>query len=287
MRIGFIGLGLMGKPIAINLIKAGHDVTVVNRSQGKVRELVDMGATAGTSPADAAADAEVVALCLSGEETVEEVLSGEDGVLAGAKPGTVVLDHSTVHPEFAKRMEALCAAKDAVYLDAPVSGTGQVAWDGRLTIMVGGDANAFERAKPSLEAVSAHAFHLGPVGSGNIAKLINNMIGDVNQIAVMEAFVLATKLGLDVAALFEVLLTASASSRQMTRIAPKLLSDDPEKTSRLGGHLKGQERMRWLSEQAGVRLPMREAAEAFWRRGVEAGLADADPIAGAKLIEGA
>jgi 3-hydroxyisobutyrate dehydrogenase-like beta-hydroxyacid dehydrogenase len=275
----------MGKPIAVNMVKAGLDVTVVNRSQEKVREIAEMGAVAGTTPAAAAANADVVVLCLSGEETIDRVLSGDNGVFETARPRTVVLDHSTVHPDDARRFERECAEHGLIYLDAPVSGTGQVAADGRLTIMVGGDAGAFGQVKPELDAVSAHAFHLGPVGSGNLAKLMNNMIADAYQIAIMEGFVLAAKLGMDVGALFEVLRTSSATSRQLERIGPKILDRDFQQTSSLGGHVRGQEIMGSLAERVGVRLPLRETVEQFWRRGVDAGLGPGDPVKGVMLLE--
>ena len=285
MRIGFVGLGMMGKPIAVNLVKAGHDVTVVNRSQGKVQELVAMGARAGANPADAARDAEVVGLCLVEDETIERVLCGEDGVLASARPGAIVLDHSTVHPEFAKRMERACAERGVVYLDAPVSGSGQVAWDGKLTVMAGGDATAFERLRPLLDDISANALLLGPVGAGNMAKLINNMVKDINLIAVMEAFVLAAKLGMDCEALFEALRRASATSRQLERIVPKVLDRSFEKTTYVSTNVKDQAYTGWLIEQAGMELPLRNAARDHWLKAVEQGLGDADSSESIKVLE--
>ena len=285
LKLAFIGLGMMGRPIAENIVKAGFDVTVVNRSQGKVQELAAMGARAGTSPAHAAADADIVVLCLSGEQTIDQVMRGDDGVLSAAKPGAIVLDHSTVNPDFARELAASCAAKGVAYLDAPVSGTGQVAWDGKLTVMVGGDAEAFARVRPELDAVSAQALLMGPVGSGNLAKLMNNMTADVYQIGIMEAFVLAAKLGMDVGALFEVMRTASASTRQIGRIGPKILDRQFIQTSRLSGHVRGQEIMGMLAKQAGVRLPLREVVEDVWRRAEAAGLGPGDPTKAVTLYE--
>ncbi len=284
-KLAFIGLGMMGRPIAENIIKAGLDVTVVNRSQEKVQELAAKGATPGESPAHAAANTDIIVLCLSGEETIDLVMRGENGVLETARPGSVVLDHSTVTPEFAREIADACAAKGVAYLDAPVSGTGQVAWDGALTIMAGGDSNAFERVRPELDAVSAHAALLGPVGSGNLAKLMNNMTADAYQIGIMEAFVLAAKLGMDVGALCEVMRTASANTRQITRIGPKILDRNFVQTSRLAGHVRGQERMGALAKQAGVRLALREVVEDVWRRGEAAGLGPGDPTLAITLYE--
>ena len=286
MNVTFIGLGRMGMPMASNLVKGeGIELTVVNRSQGKVQEMVERGAVAGTTPAAASADAEVVHLCLSGEETVEAVLTGAEGVLAGAKPGTIVVDDSTIHPDAAKRMGAACAAKGVHYLDAPVSGTGVVAWEGRLTIMCGGGADTFARAQPSISAMSAQSFLMGPVGSGNMTKLINNMLGDSNQVAILEAFTLAAAHKMDMPALLEVLLVSSGNSRQLGRIGPKLLARDFGQTSSLGGHVKTQAHMRALARQVGLQTPLRDAVEAFWIRGQEAGLGPGDPTYAITLLE--
>ena len=285
MDIGFVGLGMMGKPMAVNLLKAGHRVTVVNRSQGKVREMVEMGASPGGPPSDAARGVEVVGLCLMGDAVVEPVLCGEDGVLAGAEPGTIVLDHSTVHPEFARRMEEVCAERGVIYLDAPVSGTGEVAWGGRLTVMVGGDAAAFERTRPALDAVSANARHMGPVGSGNMAKLVNNMVKDINQLGVLETFVLAARKGMDCGLLFHVMRNGAGLSRQLERILPKILDRSFEQTSYVSTNIKDQEFMEWMIGQTGLDLPLRNAARDSWLYAAEQGLAGADPPEAIKALE--
>ena len=275
MKVTFIGLGLMGKPMAINHAHAGTDLTVVNRSQSKVQELVQIGAKAGGTPADASVEADVVCLCLSGEATVEEVLTD---VLKTARPETVVVDHSTVHPDMAKRFGAACAKKGVEYLDAPVSGTGKVAWEGRLTIMVGGSRDAFEKIQPVLIPVSEASYLVGPVGSGNTTKLINNMIG--------EAFTLASRLGLDVNVLLDVLRSASANSRQLERIGPKIVARDfDQPTSTLVGHLTNQAHTGELAAKVGLNLPMRQVAEDFWGRAVEAGYGSGDPVKSIELLE--
>ena len=286
MEMTFIGLGLMGKPMAVNHVRGGTNLTVVNRSQEKVQELVAMGAKSGKTPADAAKEADIVALCLQGEDTIETVLTGKDGVLSSARPGTIVVDHSTIHPQQAQRISKICAERDVAYLDAPVSGTGKIAWDGRLTIMVGGDSESFDKLKPSLEPVCIGAYLMGPVGSGNVTKLLNNLIGDVNQIVIMETFALAAALHLDMAVLLDVLGSASANSRQLERIGPKLIARDfDNQTSRLEGHHKNQIITGWLSNQAGVDLPLRKAAEDYWKRSIEAGFGPGDPIESIKLLE--
>jgi 3-hydroxyisobutyrate dehydrogenase-like beta-hydroxyacid dehydrogenase len=286
MKMTFIGLGLMGKPMAVNHAKGGTDLTVVNRSQEKVQELVGMGAKAGGTPAEASADADIVALCLQGEEIIELVLTGDDGVLKTARPGTIVVDHSTIHPESAQRFAKICEAQGVTYMDAPVSGTGKVAWDGKLTIMMGGDAESFAKVEPHLSPVCVGAHLMGPVGSGNVTKLLNNLIGDVNQIIIMETFALAAALKLDMTVLLDVLRSASANSRQLERIGPKLVARDfDSQTSHLQGHHKNQLLTRWLSDQVGLDLPLRGVAEDFWMRGIEAGYGPGDPIESIKMLE--
>ena len=286
MNVTFIGLGLMGKPIAINLLKAGINLTVVNRSQGKVEELVALGAYNGGSPATGSSNADVIMLCLQGEETVEEVLTSNNGVLSAVKSGAIIVDHSTIHPESAKHFAKLCEGHNVAYIDAPVSGTGNVAWEAKLTIMAGGDEIAFNKIKPLLTHISKAAHLMGPVGSGNITKLLNNLIGDVNQIIIMETFALAASLKLDMDLLLQVLQSASANSRQLERIGPKLLQRDfGNQTSHLYGHHVNQIRTRWLCDQVGLHLPLREFAEIYWANAIDAGYRDSDPLESIKMIE--
>ena len=258
---------------------------MINRSQGKVKELVELGAFAGDSLKTASREAEVICLCLVGEELIEEIINGNEGILSGAKGGTIIVDHSTVHPEFAQRMAANASAKGVIYMDAPVSGTGQVAWDGALTVMVGGERPQFKQISPILEAVSSNAQLMGPVGNGNIAKLINNMVKDINQIAVMESFVLASKLRMDLHSLFNVMRTASGASRQLERIAPKILERTFDQTSYVSTNIKDQELMGWLISQAQLDLPLRNVAQQHWVKASEMGLADADPTESIKVLE--
>ena len=285
MKVTFIGLGMMGRPMAINLVKAGHEVTVVNRSQGKVKELVELGALAGGSPGEASRNAEISCLCLVGENLIEEIIAGQDGVLSKAQPNSIILDHSTVHPEFAKRMAALSSSNSITYMDAPVSGTGKVAWDGQLTVMVGGNEVKFQRIAALLDSVASNVQFMGPVGTGNIAKLINNMVKDINQIAVMESFVLAQKLNMDLHSLFQVMRTASAASRQLERIGPKILSRAFEQTSYVSTNIKDQELMGWLIDLAQINLPLRNVAREHWIKASDMGLGEADPTESIKVLE--
>ncbi len=286
MKIGFIGLGAMGKPIAANLVKGGLDVTVHNRSQGKVQDLVALGATAGTSPANVTQGADVVMTCLQGAETVREVVCGPNGVLSAARPGLIVVDHSTIGPEPARAIAAECAAKGVIYLDAPVSGAGPVAWSGNLTIMVGGDAAAYQTVLPALQKAGKHIFHTGGVGSGNITKLINNLMLNTNLAATMEALVLGAKLGVDLDALWGAVRTASGASTQWEKVTPNLLARRfTPPTGAIANFTHGEANIKALAIAAGSPTPMFDAACTLWQAALAMGLGPEDPTAAIKVLE--
>ena len=275
----------MGKPIAVNLVKAGLDVTVVNRSQGKVQELVGMGAKAGTTPAALAREVDVVMMCLLEQETVELVVAGPDGVLEGARPGLLLVDISTESPDYARDLEARCKAVGVGYMEAPVSGAGEVAWEGRLTIMAGGDREHFDVMAPVLDVIGANVQYMGPVGSGNATKLVNNLMKDINMVGVMEGMVLGAKLGIDPDALFAVLRTASSASRQLERITPGILARDFSKTSSVKVNVKDEANIRALADGAGLTLPLQRVVQEFFQRAADQGRAEEDPTASIKLLE--
>ncbi len=285
MRIGFIGLGLMGKPMAVNLVKAGLPVTVHNRSQSKVDELVSMGAERGISAAQVAASADVVMTCLAGVETVREVITGAGGVLEGAHQGLILVDHSTVPPEAARELAERCAAKGVTYLDAPVSGTGAIVARGELTIMVGGDEAAFEQVLPVLRIVGKQVYRMGPVGTGNTTKLINNLMKDINLAGTLEGLMLGASLGVDLDALFEVVKAASGGSRQWERAAPDVLKRDFTPTSMVRNLARTQGVIKTLAESAGAPTPMFDTARRLWQEALEAGLGGEDSSAAIKVLE--
>lgn len=285
MKISYIGLGKMGRPMAQNLLRKGFDLTVVNRSQAKVAEMAAQGAHAGTIPAEAAKNAEVACLCLAGEDIVRSVITGPDGVLAGAAPGLLVLDHSTIAPQTAREMEAACAAKGVTYLDAPVSGTGRIVERGELTIMVGGALEGFERAQPVLRAVGTSIHHMGPVGSGNLTKLLNNLAKDINIAAVMEVLVVGAKAGVDLDALFAVIRGASGGSAQWERVGPALLARDFEATATIGNLVHTQRVIADLAAANGVPVAVFEAARGLWLQALEMGLGDASTNEAVRVLE--
>lgn len=219
-ELGFIGLGRMGRNMARNLLKAGHTVTVYNRSQGIVDELVAQGARRAASPAEAARNSRVLFTCLTTPDVVESTLRQ---ALEGAKPGDIFVDHSTIGVGDAKRIAALCAEKGVQFIDAPVSGGPWGAEAGTLTIMCGGDPAAYETVLPYLQAEGKQLYLLGPVGAGTVAKLCNNLLVGIHAAAASEAFVLGTKAGVDPKVLLEIIQGATGQSKQIERNFPKFV----------------------------------------------------------------
>jgi 2-hydroxy-3-oxopropionate reductase len=215
-QIGFIGLGLMGKPMALNLLKAGHALIVQSRSRGPVDELAAAGARTGSTAAEVARASRIVITMLPDTADVEHVLTSADGVLSGLQAGCVVIDMSTISPVATRRLAALVEQKGSRMLDAPVSGGDIGAKNGTLAIMVGGDAAAFERVRPVLACMGnpGRIVHVGAApGSGQVCKICNQMAIGGALASVAEAFALARKAGVDAARVRQALLGGFASSR--------------------------------------------------------------------------
>jgi len=211
-RVGFVGLGIMGKPMAMNLLKAGCPLTVFNRSPGPQNELVMAGATSAGSPKDVADQSDIVITMLPDSPDVERVVLGKDGVLEGLHSRGLVIDMSTVLPSLARNIQDKARQKGCMALDAPVSG-GQVgARNATLSIMVGGTVSAFERAKPILEIMGKNIVHVGEAGAGQVTKAANQIVVAVTIAAVSEALVLAAKAGVDPSRVREALLGGFAQS---------------------------------------------------------------------------
>ncbi len=211
--IGFIGLGIMGRPMARNVLGAGFPLVVYDLQPGPVADLVAAGARAAASPAALAQQVDVVLLCLPDSPDVQAALTGPEGVLAGARPGQVIVDMSTISPVVARELAAAAAAQGVTLLDAPVSG-GQVgAVQGTLSIMVGGDAAAFAQVRPVLAAMGKTILHIGDSGAGQVTKACNQIVIAVTIEAVAEALVLAAKAGVDPAQVRQALLGGYAYSR--------------------------------------------------------------------------
>ena len=197
LKVGYIGLGLMGKSIARNILKAGFPVVVHNRSQGAVDELVAEGATRASSPREVAEQVDVVFTNLPDTPDVEKVVLGENGILEGAHDGLIYIDNSTIKPASARRIAEVLAGKHAFALDAPVSGGDIGARNGTLTIMVGGDASALEKAMPVFLAMGKTVTHVGEAGAGQVAKAANQIMVAAQMVAMGELLVFAKKAGVD------------------------------------------------------------------------------------------
>jgi 3-hydroxyisobutyrate dehydrogenase len=219
-RIGFIGVGNMGGPMARNLLKAGHDLKAYDLAPALLVRIVAAGALAAASPADAAKDVDIVVTMLPASQHVRAVYLGEGRLIQNAKPGTLLIDSSTIDVATAREVAAAAAAAGLPMIDAPVSGGTGGAEAGTLTFMVGGPAEAFARARPVLEVMGKTIVHAGGPGNGQAAKICNNMILGASMIAVSEAFVLAEKLGLDHQKLFDISAKSSGQCWSLTTYCP-------------------------------------------------------------------
>jgi len=219
-KIGFIGVGNMGGPMALNLLKEGHNVKVFDLSEEAVKVCVDAGAEAAPSSSDAAKGVNIVVSMLPKGDHVRGVYLGEEGAIAAAAEGTLFIDCSTIDVATAREVAEAAHVKGMMMVDAPVSGGVGGASAGTLTFMVGGPAGAFEAAKPILEAMGQNIVHTGASGNGQAAKICNNMILGISMIAVSEAFVLGEKLGLDHQTLFDIASTASGQCWSLTSYCP-------------------------------------------------------------------
>ncbi len=221
--IGFIGLGIMGKPMAWNLLKAGYTLVVHNRSRAAVNELEKEGAKAAGSPREVAERSEVVITMLPDSPDVEQVVAGDRGVFQGAKPGTLLIDMSTISPVVARRLAAEAEERKLEILDAPVSGGEAGAINATLSIMIGGKTSAVERAMPIFQVLGKNVVHIGEAGAGQVAKAANQVVVGLTIAAVSEALVLATKAGVDPAKVRQVLLGGFAQSRILDAHGQKML----------------------------------------------------------------
>lgn len=253
-KIGFIGLGIMGKPMAKNLIKSGHELVVFNRSRGPVDELVAAGAKAGSSSADVAAQVDIVVTMLPNSPDVKAVVTGPEGVLDGAKSGLVIIDMSSIALGTAIEVSKACADKGVIMLDAPVSGGEPKAIDGTLAIMVGGPEATFEQVRPILLNMGASAVHVGDIGAGNITKLANQVIVGVNIAAMSEALALATKAGADPAKVVDAISGGLAGSAVLNAKAPLVLAGNFKPGFRIELHIK--DLMNALETGADVSSPL-------------------------------
>ncbi|HHV64397.1 MAG TPA: NAD(P)-dependent oxidoreductase [Peptococcaceae bacterium] len=286
MKLGFIGLGKMGKPMAKNLLQAGHELVVYNRSMPAVQELQGLGAKAASSPAEVGKEVEVVFLCLPVGRDVELTLTGEKGLLQTLREGTYIVDHSTISPKDSQRMFNLCREKGIGFLDAPISGGVAGAEKGTLSIMVGGEKAHFEKVKPLLGILGKNIFYLGPSGSGNVMKLVNNLLVGITNAALAEAFVLAQKNGLDPKQVFDILVGATGDSFMLRRNLPNfVLKRDFTPTFTLDMLNKDMGLAEELALDQGVRLLLGSLAHQIGREAAVSGFGSEDMSAVIKVLE--
>lgn len=224
--IGFIGLGTMGRPMALNLLKAGYAVRVFNRTASKMEALIAAGAGRAQSYADAADGSDVLITMLSDSDDVREVVLGAGGALAGCAKGTVIIDMSTISPGVAREIGEACSVGGVGFLDAPVTGGESGAVAGTLSIMVGGDESILDSVRDVLGALSSKITHMGPSGSGQAAKLCNQVICGLNILAVSEGLALGEAAGLDPNRLLEAISGGAAGSWMLSSLGPKMIARD-------------------------------------------------------------
>jgi 3-hydroxyisobutyrate dehydrogenase len=225
-RVAFVGLGIMGLPMAGHLLAAGHALTVHTRTKSKADALLAKGATWADIPREAAERADVVFVCVTDTPDVRDVLLGEAGVIAAARPGMVVVDHSTISPAATREMADQLARRQTTLLDAPVSGGDVGARNATLSIMVGGDEVAFRQVEPLLRHMGKTITHCGPSGAGQLTKLVNQILVSVTNLAVSEALVFAKNNGLDAEKTVTALAGGAAGSWQLANLGPRMLKGD-------------------------------------------------------------
>lgn len=279
MRIGFIGLGKMGRPMARNLLKAGYEVVVHNRNRAPVDELAAEGAIPAAGPADVARQVDVVITSLPDPPTVRQVYLGPQGVAEAKKAGQLWIDTSTVDPDTSRAVAEAAREVGAAFLDAPVSGGPPGAETATLTIMVGGDREAFDRALPVFEKLGKNIHYCGPTGSGTIVKLVNQLLVGINMAGVAEALVFAAKAGVDPAVAFEVIKTSYGSSMMWTRSTPLILQRDFTPRTPVSLLCKDLDLITRLATRISTRLLMGAQAEQVFQEAKALGFGDSDMAA--------
>jgi len=255
-KIGFIGLGIMGNPMAKNLLKAGYSLTVYDIVPEKIDDVVAAGAAAGLSNKEVAEKSEVIITMLPNSPEVKEAVMGADGVLDGARPGTILVDMSSIAPLASKEVSERASEKGVVVLDAPVSGGEPKAVDGTLAIMVGGPAETFEKVKDILAVMGGSVTLVGEVGSGNMTKLANQIIVALNIAAMSEAMVLATKSGVDPEKVFQAIRGGLAGSTVLDAKMPLVLDGNFKPGFRIELHIKDLANALDTAHEVGVPVPL-------------------------------
>jgi 2-hydroxy-3-oxopropionate reductase len=259
MKIGLIGLGIMGKPMSKNLIKAGYDLTVMDRNQTAVAEVVAAGAKSAPTAKAVAEQVDIIITMLPNSPHVKDVVLGENGVLEGAKSGTVFIDMSSIAPLVSRELSAKLAEKGVEMLDAPVSGGEPKAIDGTMSVMVGGKQEVFDKCYPVMKAMAGSVVRAGEVGAGNITKLANQVIVALNIAAVSEALVLASKAGVEPDLVYQAIRGGLAGSTVLDAKAPLMMDRKFDPGFRINLHIKDLNNALETSHEIGASLPLTAA----------------------------
>ena len=285
MRVGFIGLGIMGRPMALNLIKGGHQVTVWSRRQASMAPLLEAGALAAENPAAVAEASEVVFSMVADAPDVRAVMLGVDGVARGASAGLIAVDMSTIPPAAAKGIAKDLASHGIAFLDAPVSGGEVGAVAGTLSIMVGGDEQAFDKVQPLFGCMGKNVVYIGGPGSGQVAKAANQILTGVGVLAVAEAMTFAKKNGADPARVREALMGGFAGSKILENHGQRMIDRNFKPGFKSWMHGKDMNIVMQTAHELGLYLPASAATAQMYKAMVGSGLGEEDSIAVLKLLE--
>lgn len=278
MRLGFAGLGIMGQRMAANLLRGGHSVTVYNRTADRpeVQALVGAGARVAATPAEVAADAEIVGICVTDGVAVADLLHGPHGILGALRPGQLVADHSTIAPAQARALATATAAAGGEFLDAPVTGGDRGAASGTLTIMVGGSEAGFTHLLPYLRCMGRTIVHVGPSGQGQLVKLVNNFIGGIALAGAAEGLWLGLRGGVSLERMMEVLSAGSAQSVSLQLLADRMRSGDSDPGFSLRNRLKDMDLAMASARELAAALPLGGAVAELFRERLACGEGDLD-----------
>ncbi|MBV8084184.1 MAG: NAD(P)-dependent oxidoreductase [Chloroflexi bacterium] len=283
MNLAFIGTGVMGSPMAENLARGGHQLTVWNRTRTREAPVLALGARSAATPLDALAGADAVHVCLLTGQITRELLLGNDGLLATMQPGQVLVDHGTSGVAVARELAAAGAERGIEVLDAPISGGVEGARAGTLAIMAAGSRAGFERVLPAFESMGKTIRFVGPAGSGQALKLANQLLVVIHQLAAAEAFGFARKAGVDGELFHDILLNAWGRSFMMERGRENFVSNTFEQRANPGTLAKDLNLVRDSARELGARLDLTEAAGKLWQELLDRGYAGEDITAALKL----
>ena len=272
--VGFVGLGIMGLPMSLNLIKAGYPLVVYNRTRSKTQELAAKGAAVADSPKEVAQHSSVVIVMVSDSPDVEEVVLGKNGIIEGVRENAVIIDMSTIAPSVTRQIGGLLAEKGAHMLDAPVSGSSWAAVDGTLSIMVGGEPDVFQRSLPVLQAMGSRIIHIGPGGMGQVAKLVNQVMVAGTLAAVCEGLLLGAKAGVDLDKVFQAVTGGAANSWQLENLGSRILQRDFNPGFSVKLMLKDQRLVNQAAQEMELPMPVSAVARQFFYLLAQKGLGE-------------